>query len=42
MLRAHGVTERLANFSAKGMSAVGAMASIVITFGLIGVHLDGS
>jgi hypothetical protein len=42
VLRAHGVAERRANFQAKGMSAVGAIVSILITLGLIGVHLGGS
>ena len=42
VLRAHGVAERRANFWAKGMSAVGAIVSILITLGLIGVHLRGS
>lgn len=42
VLRAHGVAERRANFWAKGMSAVGAIVSILITLGLIGVHLGGS
>jgi hypothetical protein len=42
VLRAHGVAERRANFSAKGMSAVGAMVSVFISLGLIGLHLGGS
>jgi hypothetical protein len=42
VLRAHGVAERSANSWAKGMSAVGAIVSILITLGLIGVHLGGS
>ena len=42
VLRAHGVAESRANFLAKSMSAVGAIMSIAITCGLIGVHLGGS
>jgi hypothetical protein len=42
VLLAHGVAEPRANFLAKGMSAVGAIVSITITCGLIGVHLGGS
>jgi hypothetical protein len=41
VLRAHGVAERSANLWAKGMNAVGAIISILITLGLIGVHLGG-
>jgi hypothetical protein len=39
--RAHGLAERRANLWAKGMSAVGAIVSVLITLGLIGVHLRG-
>jgi hypothetical protein len=41
VLRAHGVAQRRANFSAMGMSAAGAMVSVFITLGLIGLHLGG-
>jgi hypothetical protein len=41
VLRAHGVAERRANSWAKGMSGVGAITSILIILGLIGVHFGG-
>ena len=42
VLRAHGVAEQRANSWAKGLSGVGAITSILIILGLIGVHLGGS